>query len=87
MLLLGLLMVAGCAPTCEQTCKKLADCDQVQASVEECTSACNSQQNLYQDWEDQDKIDAFDELKQCVSDHECAVVADGECYNPEIYIW
>ena len=87
MLLLGIILSAGCAPTCDQTCSKLAGCDQIETSEEECTSACNAQQNLYEDWGDEDKITAFEELKECVADSECGSVADGVCYDSEIFVW
>ena len=80
----------GCAPTCERTCKKILSCENISApqmNIDECTSACSAQQNVYEDWEDQTKIEAFDTLKSCIVDQECESVTDGVCYNEDVYIW
>ena len=80
----------ACSPTCERTCKKILSCDNVDApsmNIDECTSACSAQQNLYEDWEDEEKEQAFKDLKTCIVAEECASVAEGVCYDEQVYIW
>jgi len=80
----------ACAPTCERTCKKILSCENIDApsmNIDECTSACSAQQNVYEGWDDAQKIEAFDDLKSCIVAEECDTVADGFCYDEDVYIW
>lgn len=90
--LLGLLALGttACEPTCRQTCKKLVACEEIDTprlAREECESSCELQEQLYDDWDDQQARDAFGELKTCIRSEECSAVADGVCYDEEIFIW
>jgi hypothetical protein len=88
---LAALPLVGCEPNCAKTCKKLLSCDDIDtevSEVEECEATCEIQQSLYDDWgEDSIERKAFGELKQCIKDNECTAIADGECYDDELYIW
>ena len=84
------LLGTGCEPSCEATCKTLLACDSVETSrvhIDECTSTCQIQEQLYESWEDQQLRDAFGELKTCIQSVECSDLADGACYDEELYIW
>ncbi len=80
----------ACEPTCKQTCKTLMACEEVDSprqGLEECQASCEIQQRLYEDWEDGQKREAFAELKRCIQQEECAAIAEGVCYDEELYIW
>ena len=81
---------AGCEPNCKAVCKKLVKCEDVETprvSKEECTASCESQQQLYDEWDDTQKRDDFGDLKRCIKQSECGEIADGECYDEDLYIW
>lgn len=91
-LLVGMaLALAGCEPTCRNTCQKLLACEGVETPrvpESDCEYSCEAQQALYEDdWEDQQKRDALADVKRCVIDSECADIADGACYDEDLYIW
>ena len=75
--------VLACTPTCEQTCYKLLSCEEIAtpSNEKECTSACNVQELLYDDWEDETKREAFSELKSCIYGETCQTISDGGCYE------
>ena len=83
-------LIVGCSPTCEQTCNKLLSCEQLSSpgmNMDECTSACSAQQNLYEDWEDIEKETAFKDLKSCIVAEECELLTEGVCYDEDVYVW
>ncbi len=89
-LLLVSALIAGCEPSCEDTCEKLIDCDQVEmeyTSARECAAACETQQSVYDKWKSTDEREWFGDMKYCIDDASCADIADGECYDDELYIW
>lgn len=90
-LLLSLIgFLAGCEVSCENTCEKLLSCSSVETpgvSPTDCEQACTSQEILYEGWEDQAKRDALSEYKTCVSDSTCDAIAEGVCYDENIYNW
>lgn len=86
----ALPLAAGCEPTCKQTCDKLLECEEVETprqAERDCQASCELQQQLYEDWEDTQARDALGELKACVRESECAAIADGACYDPDLYLW
>ena len=92
--LLAALVVAGslaaCEPTCKQTCRRLLECEGVdtpQFPLDECTSACDAQQKQYEHWDDPALLDAFADYKRCVRDEACEAVADGVCYDEDVFAW
>jgi len=87
---LGLSVLAsGCTPTCTQTCNKLTSCEEnsdwAGEYAELCAENCERQYNQYEIWDDTQLIDALDESKICVRDSTCEQIAEGECYDDEIY--
>jgi hypothetical protein len=81
-----LAALAGCAPTCEQSCKKLIDCalaESPRTALEECQEQCEAQQALYDSWTDdpEEKSDRLQEQRRCVKDATCEEIADGVCYD------
>ena len=91
-LLIGCLGVygIGCEPSCEQTCEVLLDCDETHTdrlALDDCTAACLVQERLYDDWEDTELRDSFTEYKTCVTEESCQDIADGICYDEELYSW
>jgi hypothetical protein len=90
LLLLSAAALAACEPTCEATCEKLLACDEVDTplvALQDCTDACLTQEQLYDEWEDGQKQDALSDFKTCVSDSECSDIAEAVCYDEDIYSW
>ncbi len=89
----ALALLGGCEPTCASTCEKLLECedgtvDQPRVAQDECEASCETQQSLYEDdWENEILRDELAELKRCVRDEECDAIAEGACYNPNLYIF
>ena len=89
-LLGSIVALVGCEPSCKKTCKKLLDCDDIETArteVEECAASCEIQQEMFDDWEASDERERFSELKKCIRSNECPDIADGACYDEELYIW
>ena len=87
-----LLTLWGCAPSCEDTCDKLISCeaeDSPNLTLSECISSCSAQEELYEKWDDLQKREDFSELKNCIVDSECSDVVIGVCYEDaeDLYIW
>lgn len=85
-----LALLAGCEATCENTCEKLLACEAVDTPLVaeiDCERSCLTQEALYEDWDDQLKRDALGDYKNCVADSPCADIAEGVCYDEDIYIW
>ncbi len=61
--------------------------DEVAVDLEACTSACNAQDTLYSEWDDEEKMDAFDELRTCIVSETCERVSEGVCYDDDMYVW
>lgn len=84
-------LLPACEPTCRTTCKKLLDCEGVEqprVALQDCESSCEIQQDLYEDqWDDAALADAFADAKRCVRDESCDAIADGVCYDEDLYIW
>jgi len=85
---LGFALAGGCAPACESTCTKLLDCDlSPRVSEEECVESCETQQHLYEDWGDTEKQTAFEKERGCIRQSTCDEIADGTCYDDEIWVF
>ena len=82
-------MVAACTPTCEQTCRKLLNCgnlDSQRVSLQECQASCNTQLRLYDGWQDEDELDAaFRDHRRCLMRSTCDDTALGECYDERLF--
>lgn len=84
------LLLGGCQPTCRSVCKKLLSCDEIDTprlAQDECESQCQTQQQLYDDWQDTELRQDFADIKSCIREEECSAIADGACYDPDLYIW
>lgn len=90
--LLGLglaLGLGGCklvTPPCEASCRKVVRCDLYEGlTLQECTLSCQRQEALYEDWEDEAKLDALHEHRRCLALSSCEEIAEDVCYDPEIF--
>jgi hypothetical protein len=82
------VVAQGCQASCQKACEKLLSCDELsnaRVDEDECESACETQQAQYDKWEDYQKQDAFDQERNCIVDSTCAQVADGACYDDELF--
>ena len=91
-LLFGVLVfAAGCDATCDTACGKLADCGQIDnsgVSADECEEVCIGQEDLYAEiWEDEELEERLKSNRNCIRDSTCDEIADGECYDEELYAW
>lgn len=91
-LLIGvlLLLAAGCAPPCQQVCRKVLDCGNLESdriAFDECEQSCEAQQSLYATWEDEAKEDAFDDHKRCLMQESCEAIDEGVCYDEAIFVF
>lgn len=85
-----LVLLAACPPPCKQVCRKILDCgnlDSQRVAVEECELSCQVQEALYIQWEDETKQDAFDDHKRCLMQESCEDIADGVCYDEQIFVF
>lgn len=79
---------AGCSPACDQTCNKILDCDlSPRLSQQECVESCETQQSLYEAWGDDEKQKAFAEERACIRASSCDEIAEGACYDDEIWVF
>jgi hypothetical protein len=89
-LILGLaaaLALAGCTPDCERTCRKVLSCDidSPRDAIDMCKASCETEDHLYDVWDDQEKTDAFHEERRCLVDSSCEDIAAGACYDDRLY--
>jgi len=86
LLVLGLGTMA-CEPTCENTCRKLLDCElsTPRVSLDDCSSACTITEQMYDEWEDTQLQDDFADFKTCVREESCSDIDEGVCYDDGLY--
>ena len=79
--------LTGCAPDCDRSCRKLIGCglDSPRTAYDECVQSCESEQGLLESWEDDAKLAAFAEERRCIASSTCEEIADGVCYDPDLY--
>ena len=80
----------GCHPTCKEVCNQLLDCDEVESfrvSEAECRAACLREEELYTDWQDLDALEIHYDQRSCIVDASCEEIADGACYDEELYLF
>ena len=83
--LIGVLL-AGCAPPCDQVCRKARKCDlSPRLSQDECVEACDRQRAFYDIEEDKDGKEAFAAERRCVMQATCEEIHAGECYDEEVF--
>lgn len=81
-------LLSGCTPTCQDVCTKLVACDGLSTermTEGECDEQCTLQQTRYETWDDSQKRDAFDDELTCLYSSTCDEVADGVCYDEEVF--
>ncbi|GDX82690.1 hypothetical protein LBMAG42_45010 [Deltaproteobacteria bacterium] len=83
-----LLIILGCTPTCDEVCDKLVACENEgteRMSSDECKESCTAQHDLYDEWTDTQKRDAFDAELSCLYESECSDIEAGVCYEAEVW--
>ncbi|MCB9742595.1 MAG: hypothetical protein H6740_08350 [Alphaproteobacteria bacterium] len=88
LLLLALSALLGCTPTCDQTCRKLIRCEVIESSAvneDLCSADCSSLENLYDYWDDQQLVNELQETRRCIGESTCEDIADGVCYEEDLY--
>jgi len=78
-----LLWAVACDPPCKRTCRKVLDCGNLSSdrlAIDACEQDCNRQEELYDQWDDEEKQDLFKEHKRCLLDATCDEIAEGVCY-------
>ena len=80
--------LVGCTPSCEAVCDKLLSCDLETDGLYDtvCVDSCERQEALYTQWEDEEKLDAYDEHLRCLSRSSCGDIDDGVCYDPLVFV-
>jgi hypothetical protein len=82
-----ILFIWACTVTCEQVCTTISSCEEIEQdniSEIDCRSACLSQQEQAQEDE---REEAFDDLKSCLNTSTCDDIVEGVCYDEELYSW
>jgi hypothetical protein len=81
------LMFAGCEPTCQIACRRFLDCDLETPGVtlDECEASCVFQEDKLEAEEDDVGRQRFSDHKRCVARSSCEEVADGACYDEELF--
>lgn len=85
-----LVMAAGCEPTCKQTCRKLLKCDGLDADVEAidaCEASCVFQEQSYEQADEDPRREDFAEHKSCLREATCGEIADGVCYDEDLFLY
>ena len=80
--------LAGCTPSCERVCDKLLACDLETDGLYDtvCVDSCERQEALYTQWEDEAKLDAYDDHLRCLVRSTCTEIDDGVCYDPLVFV-
>jgi hypothetical protein len=83
------LILAGCEPTCRQACRKVLSCESLDAEtvLDECEASCVFQEELYEERGDEARADALGDHKGCLRRESCDAIADGVCYDPELFVF
>ncbi len=90
---LSAVLLAGCEPSCSQTCNQALKCDVISQGVtkQECVDSCTRQEVELEVWVEEE-LDgaqelqlAFDEHRSCVVQATCDELVAGECYNEELF--
>jgi hypothetical protein len=80
------VLVVGCAPPCEQVCRKARNCDLTpRLSQDECVEACDRERAYYDVEDDKEGRQAFADERRCIVNSTCEEILDGECYDPTVF--
>jgi len=82
-------MSGGCTPRCEDTCAKVLDCGlgATRVSRDECVLMCQRQGDLYGNWDDDAKLSALREHRRCIAASSCEEIAEGVCYDDDLFVY
>ena len=88
-MLIGAVFAPGCTPRCQESCVKVLDCglESTRVARDECVRSCQLVQDLYSRWEDEAKEEAFKEHKRCVREATCEELADGVCFDEDLFVF
>lgn len=85
---LSAALLSGCAPGCEQTCRKLIRCELADNVAQlECEESCTRQDAQYELEEDDASAKAFREHRRCIGASTCEEIEDGECYDEDVFVF
>lgn len=86
--LIALVGLQACTPRCQEVCSKVLDCgiESTRVARGECIASCQTEQALYDTWEDTEKQKAFKEHKRCIRSSSCEEIAAGECFDERLYV-
>jgi hypothetical protein len=82
------LSLGGCTPSCDQTCRRLFNCEALEVygmTGDTCTEDCLYQEAVYDDWDDVELREAYKESRRCVADATCEDLAAGVCFDETLY--
>lgn len=87
--LVVLLFATACEPSCKSSCRKLLRCDlgSSLSSVEDCEASCVFQERQYERDEADPRADALSAHKRCISRSRCDELAEGACYDEDVFIF
>ncbi len=88
--------LVGCnkvTPTCRSLCRKITRCDEIEAAdyitTEECRDLCEIQEAYYDSLEDDEEtvtdFEAWNSYKWCTVTETCENLADGACYDEDLF--
>ncbi|MCK6516179.1 hypothetical protein L6R46_14125 [Myxococcota bacterium] len=82
------LSSAGCTPSCDQTCRRLFNCESLEVygmTEDTCVEDCLYQEAVYERWDDVELREAYQESRRCVADATCEDLAAGVCFDETLY--
>jgi len=88
-LLLAVATVSACTPTCDAACNKLERCELMATydNLEACITSCSRQDEVYVAMDGNELKKSFRMHRRCIGSNSCDELAEGECYEEDIYEW
>lgn len=89
--MLVVLGLSACAAPCGTVCRKLERCELDPAVLlDECVEACDREIAAFRALEDKTPADrelhrAYNRHRTCLANRPCDDIAEGACYDPEIF--
>lgn len=83
------VLLQGCTPTCKATCRKVLACDldSERVALDACADSCTDIASLYESWEDEKLIEAFDDHRSCIGSSSCEEIEAGACYDEDLFVF
>ncbi len=76
----------GCAPTCQQVCRKLDRCElNGDVQLRECAAACEQEISDFRDTDDKEGKATFNDQRRCLRSSSCDEIASGACYDEALF--